>query len=88
MSPLLIAVCLLSLSPLLIAVCLLSFTHILRDVAIGYHFAGNGQKVNHLLFMNYQKLYASNEMSLESLIQTLWLLSNDIGMVFEQKNAQ
>ena len=71
-----------SLSPLLFAVCLLPLTHILRDAAPGYHFASNGQKVNVLLFMDDLKLYASNEKSLESLIQTVRVFSNDIGIEF------
>ena len=50
-----------SLSPLSFVVCLLPLTHILRDAAPGYHFASNRQKVNHLLFMDDLKLYASNE---------------------------
>ena len=49
------------LSPLLFAVCLLPLAHILKDAASGYHFANNGQKVNHLLFIDDLKSYASNE---------------------------
>ena len=60
-----------SLSPLLFVVCVLPLTHILRDAAPGYHFASNGQKVNHLLFIDDLKLYANNEKSFESLIQTV-----------------
>ena len=71
-----------SLSPLLFVVCLLPLTHILRDAARGYHFASKGQKVSHLLFMDDLKLYAINEKSLESLIQTVPVFSNDIGMEF------
>ena len=52
-----------SLSPLLFAACLLPLSHILRDAAPGYHFASNRQEVNHLLYMDHQKLYASNEKS-------------------------
>ena len=63
-----------TLSPLLIVVCLLPFTHILRDMAPGYHFASNGQKVNHLFIMDDLKLYASNEKSLESLVQTVQVI--------------
>ena len=62
--------------------CLLPLTHILRDTALGYHFASNVQKVDHLLFMDDLKLYASNEKSLESLIQTVRVFSNDTGMEF------
>ena len=63
--------------------CLLPLTHILRDTAPGYHFASNGQKVNHPLFIDDLKLYASNEKSLELLIQTARVFSNDIWMEFE-----
>ena len=62
--------------------CLLPLTHILRDAAPGYHFASNGQKVNHLLFMDDLKLHTSNEKSPESLIQPVRVFSNDIGMKF------
>ena len=69
-----------SLSPLLFVVRLLPLTQIVRDAAPGYHFASNRQKANHLLFMDDLNLYASNEKSLESLIQTVRMFSNDIGM--------
>ena len=70
-------------SPLLFVVCLLPLAHILRDDASVYHFASNGQKVNHLLFMDDLKFYASNEMSLESLIETVHVFSNVTAMEFE-----
>ena len=60
-----------ALSPSLFFVCLLSLTLILRDAVLGYCFASNQQKVNHLHFMDDLKLYASNEKSPESLIQTV-----------------
>ena len=69
-------------SPLLFIVCLLTFTNTLRDTAPGNHFASNGQKVNHLLFMDDLKLYASNEKSLEALIETVLVFSNGIGMEY------
>ena len=62
--------------------CLLPLTHILIDAAPGYRFGNNGQKVNHLLFIDSLKLYASNEKPLESLIQTVRVFSNDRGMEF------
>ena len=69
-------------SPLLFAVCQLPLTHILRHAASRYNFSSNGQKVNHLLFMDGLKLNASNKKSLESLTQTVRVFSNDIGMKF------
>ena len=62
--------------------CLLPFTHILRSAEQGCLFSSKAQKVNHLLFMDDLKLYTSNEKSLESLIQTVRVFSNDIGMKF------
>ena len=50
--------------------------------AQGYEFSSNGSKINHLLFMDDLKLYAKNEQSLESLVQTVRTYSNDIGMEF------
>ena len=57
-----------SLSLFLFAVGLLPFIHILKDAAPGYNCASNKQKVNHLLFLDDLKSYASNEKSLESLL--------------------
>ena len=48
----------------------------------GYHFASNGKKVNHLLFMDDLKLYESNEKWFESLIPAVRVFSNYIGMKF------
>ena len=59
-----------SLSPLLFVVYLLPITHMLRDAAPRYHFANNGLKVDHLLFVDQVKCYTSNGKSLEILIQT------------------
>ena len=40
------------------------------------------QKLNHLLFMDDLKLYAKSEKELNSLIQTVRMFSDDVGMVF------
>ena len=75
-------------SPLSFVVCLLPLIDVLRDAVPGYYFAINGQKVNHLLFIDDLKLYASNEKSLESLIQTVCVFSNDTVMEFGVENVQ
>ena len=66
-----------SLSQLFFVMCLLP------DTVPGCHFGSNGQTFDHLLFMVDLKLYASNEKSLESLIQTVPVFSDDIVMEFE-----
>ena len=44
-----------SMSPLVFVVCLVPLIYILRNAALGYDFASNGQKVNHLVFMDNLK---------------------------------
>ena len=41
-----------------------------------------GDTINHLLFMNDLKLYSKSEKALDSLIQTIRIFSEDIGMQF------
>ena len=40
------------------------------------------KKINHLLFMDDLKLYSRNEKGLDSLVQTVLVFSEDIGMKF------
>ena len=53
-----------------------------REVKAGYNFVSNKEKINHLLFMDDLKVFAKNEKDLESLIQTVRIFSEDIGMEF------
>ena len=71
-----------SLSPLLFVICLIPVTYILRNMSQGYHFEMNELKINHLLFMDDLKLYASSQKALDSLVQTVRIFSSDIGMQF------
>ena len=40
------------------------------------------KKINHLLFMDDLKLYSRSEKGLDSLVQTVRVFSDDIGMEF------
>ena len=71
-----------SLSPLLFLLCLIPLTVILHKSESAYQFSSNKEKINHLLFMDDLKLYAKNEKGLESLVQTVRIFSDDIGMKF------
>ena len=71
-----------TLSPLLFVTALIPLTHILRKSKAGYEFSKTKVKVNHLLYMDDLKLYAKNEKSLDSLLQTVRIFSKDIGMEF------
>ena len=70
-----------SLSPLLFVVALIPLTLLLRKIKQSYEFK-NKDKINHLLFMDDLKLFAKNEKGLDSLVQTVRVFSEDIGMEF------
>ena len=55
---------------------------ILRKVKAAYEFSESKQKINHLLFMNDLKLYSRSEKGFDSLVQTIRVFSEDIGMEF------
>ena len=76
-----------SLSSLLFVLSLIPFTVILRKTESAYQFSSNKEKINHLLFMDDLKLYAKNEKDLESLVQTVRILGDDIGMKLAQINV-
>ena len=71
-----------ALSPLLFVVAMIPLTHVLRKIKSGYEFTKSKEKINHLLYMDDLKLYAKNEKELDSLVQTVRVFSNDIGMQF------
>ena len=70
-----------SFPPLLFAVVFIPLSIILNETDLGYVTSQN-QKLNHFLFMDDLKLYAKNERELDSLIQTVRIFSDAVGMVF------
>ena len=55
---------------------------ILRKAKAGNEFSESKEKINHLLFMDDLKLYSQSEKGLDSLVQTVRVFSEDIGMEF------
>ena len=55
---------------------------ILRKAKAAYEFSESKEKINHLLFMNDLKLYSRSEKGLDSLIKTVRVFCEDIGMEF------
>ena len=53
-----------------------------RKAKAVYDFSGSKEKIHHLLFMDDLKLYSRNEKELYSLVQTICIFSNDIGIEF------
>ena len=71
-----------SLSPLVFVLALIPLSLILRKAKAAYEFSESKEKINHLLFMDDLKLYSRSEKGLDSLVQTVRVLSEDIGMEF------
>ena len=63
-----------------LALILLSLT--LRRAKAAYEFSESKEKINHLLFMDDLKLYSRSEKGLDSLVQTVHVFIEDIGMEF------
>ena len=55
---------------------------ILRKTKAAYEFSESKEKINHLLFMDDLKLYSRSEKGLDSLLQTVRVFSEDLGMEF------
>ena len=55
---------------------------ILTKTRAAYEFSESKEKINHLLYKDDLKLYSQNEKGLDSLVQTVRVFSEDIGMEF------
>ena len=56
--------------------------YILRKCTAGYQLSKSQEKINHLMYMDDIKLFAKNKKELETLIQTVRIYSQDIGIEF------
>ena len=71
-----------SLSPLLFVMVMIPLSMLLKAENKGYKLRHSDRRINHLLFMDDLKLYASNDNELESLVNEVKNYSDDIGMEF------
>ena len=71
-----------ALSPLLFILAMMPLNHIPRKCAAGYKLSRLQEKINHLIYMEDIKLFAKNVKELETLIHTVRIYSQDIGMEF------
>ena len=56
--------------------------HIFRKCTVGYKLSKSQEKINHLMYVDGIKLFAENKKELQTLIQTVRIYSQDIGMEF------
>ena len=68
-------------SPLLFGIVLIPLLKILKETDLR-HATSRDQKFNHLLFIDNLKLYGKSERELDSLVETIRIFSDDVGMVF------
>ena len=61
---------------------LIPLSLIFRKAKAAYEFPESKEKINHLLFMDDLKLDSRSEKGLDSLVQTVCVFSEDIGMEF------
>ena len=73
-----------ALSPLLFIIAMMPLNHILRKCTAGYKLSRSQEKINDLMYIGDMKLFAKNEKQkkLETLIDTVRIYSQDIGMEF------
>ena len=71
-----------TLSPLLFIIATISLNYILRKCTAGYKLSRSQEKINHLIYMDYIKLFAKNEKEQEILIHAVRIYSQDIRMKF------
>ena len=57
-------------------------TLVLRKMKQGYSFGKGRSKLSHLLFMDDLKLYGGTQPDIDSLIRTVYSVTDDIGMRF------
>ena len=71
-----------ALSPLLFIISIMPLNHVLRKFTTGYKLSRSQEKINHLMYMDDIKSFAKNEKELETLIHTVRIYCQDIGMEF------
>ena len=61
---------------------MIPLNHLLRKCTTGNKLSRSQEKINHLMYMDNIKLFAKNEKELETLIHTVRIYSQDIGIEF------
>ena len=66
----------------LFIIAMMPLNHILRKCTAGYKLSTSREKINHLMYMDDVKLFAKNGKELETLIHTVRIYSQDIGIKY------
>ena len=76
-----------SLSPLLFVLRMVLSSLILRKEKFHHEFGAKKTRMNHLLFTDDLKLFAKSNAQIDSLVNTVYTFSEDIGMEFGIKKC-
>ena len=76
-----------SLSRSIFVICMIPLSLLLRKVKTSYEWGRKEFKLNHLLFMDDLKLFGKSDDQIDSLVQTVFTFSEDIGMEFGLKKC-
>ena len=68
--------------PGICTITMIPINHILRKCTAGYKLSKSQEKINHVMYMDNIKLFAKKKKELQTLIQTVRIYSQDIGMEF------
>ncbi|XP_068224112.1 uncharacterized protein [Palaemon carinicauda] len=71
-----------SLSPLLFIVAMIILTKVLQMMDAGYQLKKRSNRISHVMFMGDIKLYGKSIKEIDTLIQTMRIVSGDIRMEF------
>ena len=71
-----------SLSPLLFIVAMIPITKVLERTEVGYQLKKGDNRINHLMFMDDIKLFGRGTKEIDTLVQTVRIVSGDIRMEF------
>ena len=71
-----------SLAPLIFVICMIPLSLLLRKVKASHEWGRKEFKLNHPLFMDDLKLFGKSDDQIDSLVQIVFTISEDIGMAF------
>ena len=71
-----------SLSPLLFIISMIPMTRVLERMEVGYQLNKEGSRINHLMFMDDIKLFGRGTKEIDTMVQTVRIVSGDIRMEF------
>ena len=74
-------------TPLLFIVAMILMTRVLEGMEVVYQLKKGGCRINHLMFMDDIRLFGRGTKEIDTLVQTIRIVSDDIRMEFETEKC-